>query len=123
VQWRRLLMLALLIDNDFRETILKGLLTREPRIDLLRLRDVGLRQAPDPDVLQWAADRVRVVVTHDVNTMVGFAYDRVSRHLPMPGVIAVAQDMPVGQAIEELHLATVCHESDELEKRVLFLPL
>src|SRR5256885_1429177 len=60
-------MLALLIDNDFREPILKGLLTREPRIDLLRLRDVGLRHAPDPDVLQWAADRGRVVVTHDVN--------------------------------------------------------
>lgn len=112
-------MLALLTDNDFRESVASGLLAREPAVDLLRIREVGLRQAHDRDVLQWAADQRRVLVTHDVNTMVGFAYERVARSLPMPGVIA-------GQSAKRSTTCfsrSNCYEPPEMESKVLFLPL
>jgi hypothetical protein len=32
---------------------------------------------PDPDVLEWAAREGRILLTHDVNTMLGHAWDRV----------------------------------------------
>jgi hypothetical protein len=41
----------------------------------------------------------------------------------MPGIIAVPDDLPIGQAIEQLHIVVECTEGDELEKQVLYLPL
>jgi hypothetical protein len=83
---------------------------------------VHLRLAPDDAILQWAADNARVVVTHDVNTMTGFAYQRVMRREPMPGVVAVSQTLGVRTAIEQLLLATVCYEADDIADQVLFIP-
>ena len=43
------------------------------RLDLVNVRDVGLAHTPDPVILVWAAFAGRVMVTSDVNTLVGFA--------------------------------------------------
>jgi len=72
--------------------------------DLVRVRDVGLRGATDEAVLVRAASEGRVVLTHDVATLIARAYERVRARQPMPGVIAVSQALPVGQVIEDLLL-------------------
>jgi hypothetical protein len=41
----------------------------------------------------------------------------------MPGVIAVAKDLSIGQAIEELATIIECCKPDELENFVMYLPL
>jgi hypothetical protein len=41
----------------------------------------------------------------------------------MPGIIALPDDLPIGQAIEQLHIAVECLEENELEHQVLYLPL
>ena len=87
------------------------------------VRDVGLAEADDPEVLAYAASSTRVVVTHDVNTLVGFAYHRVRAGKPMPGVIPVPQSLPVGDAIEDLVLAVECMFEEEMEGQVRYLPL
>ena len=56
---------------------------------------------PDPMVLEWAAARGLVLLTHDRKTIPPFAYARVAAGLPMPGVFLVSDDMPIGQAIDE----------------------
>ena len=38
-------------DHDLTETIVLGLLRREPAIEFRRVRDVGREQLSDPDVL------------------------------------------------------------------------
>lgn len=116
-------MLAILIDNDFREPIVTGLLAREPGIDILRVRQIGLRHAGDREILEWAALHGRVVVTHDVNTMVGFAYERVAARLAMTGVLAVAQQIPTRLAIEDLLLAVGCYEAPDMDNLVRFFPM
>jgi hypothetical protein len=64
-------------DENFAEAIVKGLVRRCPKLDLVRSRDEGLLGADDPGLLAWAAANQRVLLTHDRQTMPGHAYDRV----------------------------------------------
>jgi len=48
-------MIALAIDENLNNDIVRGLLRRVPELDLVRVQDAGLRGADDPDVLKWAA--------------------------------------------------------------------
>jgi hypothetical protein len=41
----------------------------------------------------------------------------------MPGIIAIPDDLPIGQAIEQLHIVVECSGEYELENQVLYLPL
>lgn len=62
-------MLRLLADQNFDNDIVRGVLRRNPRIDLVRVQDVGLIGAEDPEVLEWAAREGRVFLSHDVTTL------------------------------------------------------
>ncbi|HYW83417.1 MAG TPA: DUF5615 family PIN-like protein [Spirochaetia bacterium] len=69
-------MLRLISDQNFSGRILRGIGLRIPDLDLVRALDAGLAKAPDSALLQWAAEEDRILLTHDVNTIPGFAYDR-----------------------------------------------
>jgi hypothetical protein len=116
-------MLRLLSDENLNGDIVRGLLLREPGLDLVRVQDVGLSGVEDPEVLAWAADSNRIVLTHDRTTMPGFAYDRVNAGEPMPGVFVVNDRMPVRQAIEEILLTNQASEQTEWAGLVLYFPL
>jgi hypothetical protein len=47
-------MLRLAADENFNNDIVRGLLRREPGLDIVRIQDVGLSGADDPTVLEWA---------------------------------------------------------------------
>lgn len=70
-------MLRLLADENLHSGIIRGLLRRDPTVDIVRVQDVGLSGADDPDLLDWAARERRVLVTHDVNTITRYWYHRV----------------------------------------------
>ena len=53
-------MLRLLSDENFHGDIVRGLLLRLPTLALVRVQDVGLEGAEDPDVLAWAAEHNRI---------------------------------------------------------------
>jgi hypothetical protein len=79
--------------------------------------------AADPDVLAWAAERDYILLTHDVQTMIKHAYDRVRDGQPMPGVIEVSNDCQIGQAIEELLVVVGASDPSELANQVVYVPL
>ncbi len=117
-------MLRLLLDEDFNNAILRGLLRRKPDIDVLRVQDIeAISGAADPVVLSWAAQAGRVVFTHDVNTMTAHAIARIEAGQPMPGIFAVSQDVPISAVIEDMLLLIECSEPGEWEGLVLYLPL
>ena len=116
-------MLLFLSDEDFNRRIVRGLRRRLPRLDVVRVQNVGLIARPDTEVLEWAAEENRVVLTHDVTTMSKHAFDRVNQELPMPGVIEISQDVPIGEAIEELVLIAECSLENEWQNQVIYLPL
>lgn len=72
-------MLKLLADENFDNTILRGLLRRQPDIDIIRVQDTELYGANDSTVLAWAAKENRILLTHDVATITRYAYERIAK--------------------------------------------
>ena len=69
-------MVPLLIDENFNHRILRGLRLRLPELNYQLVQEVEVFQKEDPEVLDWATTHNYVVVTHDVNTMIRYAYVR-----------------------------------------------
>lgn len=116
-------MIKLLADENFDNTVVRGLLRRNPNIDIVRVQDVGLSGADDPTILAWAAQENRVLLTHDVATITCYAYERVTQGQPMPGVIEVGVDVSIGKVIEDILLILECSLEGELEGQIQYLPL
>jgi predicted nuclease of predicted toxin-antitoxin system len=116
-------MLSWLSDENFNGDIVRGLMLRNPNLDLLQVQDVGLRAVGDPEILAWAASNERILLTHDRATMPDFAYNRLVRGEPMAGMFVVNDRMPIRQAIEELLLLVDCSDQAEWQGVVLYLPL
>lgn len=95
-------MLKLLADENIDPDLVTQLRRHLPDIDAVDVRDAGLTQTPDPVILQWAADNDRVVISHDKSTMRKFAENRVRAGLPMPGLIIVHQESPIGTVIRSI---------------------
>jgi hypothetical protein len=115
-------MFSILADENFSYRILRGLKLRVKNLDLVVAQAVGLQEASDPELLAWAADEHRIVLTHDRQTMPKHAYGRVRSRQPMPGIIVVSDTMPVGEAIEALTMYLECGTAEDFENLVLFLP-
>jgi hypothetical protein len=116
-------MLRLIGDQNFSGRILRGIGLRIPDLDLVRALDVGLAIAPDSVLLQWAAVNDRILLTHDENTIPGFAYDRVRAGLGMPGVFLVDSHIAIGKAIDRLVVVIECSSPEEWKDRVEYFPL
>ena len=97
-------MLRFAADENFNGDIVRGLLRRNPKVDIVRVQDVGLSGADDPSVPQWAAEQGRIIVTHDISTLAKHAFDRIAAGQPMPGVFEVRSLASLGQAIDDLIL-------------------
>src|SRR5687768_2919908 len=116
-------MLRLLSDEHFPEKVILGILRRDPGVDIVRLHDVGLRTRPDEEILAWAAEENRVLVTHDRRTIPRHVKIRIAAGLPVVGAIIVARKMRIRQAIEEILIAAHCGDPAQWLDRLLYLPL
>ncbi|MGD1942934.1 MAG: DUF5615 family PIN-like protein [Leptolyngbyaceae cyanobacterium] len=116
-------MIRFLADENFNNQIVRGVLRQRPEIDMVRVQDIGLSGGDAPAVLAWAAQENRIVLTHDVATMITFAYERMQAGLAMPGLFEVSRRVPIGLAIEEIILIAECSLEGEWEGQVRFLPL
>lgn len=112
-----------LADENFHNHILEGARMRLPAIDILRVRDVGLSEFSDDDLLGWAAVNGRVILTHDVSTLTDDAFARVRAGLPMAGVFAVPVGKPIATVIEDIVTVTACSDAAEWRDQVRYLPL
>lgn len=115
-------MLRLLADENLNGNIVRGIRRRMVQLDLVRVQDLGLTGADDPTVLAVAADQGRVFVTHDVQTVTRFAFERIDAGLRMPGVMEITPNASLGSIIDDLALAIEGYEPGELEGQVVYLP-
>jgi hypothetical protein len=117
-------MLRFLADENSHGRIVRGLLRRQPALDIVRVQDVpGMVGAGDPEVLALAAAEDRITLTHDVATMPHFANARVADGLPMPGVFALIRGLPIGPLLDELALIAEFSTPEEWRDRVWYYPL
>ncbi len=112
-----------LADENFNGKTLNALRKALPDVDIVRAQDTEIYKATDPKVLEWAANENRIVLTHDIQTMTKYAYDRVKAGLPMPGVIEVISTISIGQAVDELSTMIVASTPDEFENQVKYIPI
>jgi hypothetical protein len=116
-------MLRYAADENFNNDIMRGLLRRQPALDVIRVQDSEANGADDPRVLEWAAAQQRIVLTHDVSTMTAHAHARVAARLPMPGLVEVSRRIPIGRAIDDLLLIAECSLPGEWDGQVIYLLL
>ncbi len=112
-----------LADENFEGAIFRGLLRRNPDLDIERVQDVGLISASDPDILEWAYQHKRIILTHDQKTMPAYAYQRLAEGRSIAGIIVTKHTIGVGKAIEDILLITTCSTMDEWVDQIQMLPL
>jgi hypothetical protein len=117
-------MLRLATDADVHGDIVRGLRRRLPHVDLVRVQDALPRGTPDPEVLSWAASENRVLVTHDRNSMIGFAYQRIEAGTLVPGLIVLPTHQSIGSSIDDIQLVVECSSESEMKDWVVvYLPV
>lgn len=116
-------MIRFLADENLNNDIMRGVNRRNTSIDIVRVQDVGLTGADDPDVLKWAAQENRILLSHDVATITKYAYQRIESGQSMPGVIEISQSLSIGLAIDDIVLLADASLDSEWNNQILYLPL
>jgi predicted nuclease of predicted toxin-antitoxin system len=116
-------MIRLLTDENVNNTIMRGLTRRLPYLDFVSVRDVGLAGSSDLVLLKWAAHEQRIILTHDVKTMVRDANQLVAQGEPMAGVIFVPEQLEIGRAISDLEIVLGTSTESNMRNWVERLPL
>jgi len=116
-------MLRLLIDQNFNQIILRGLRQRIPALDAITAHQAGLSDAEDPDLLAWAAEEGRLLITHDHRTMRDHVADRLAAGEHIAGVVIVSRKLPFGRVIHDLEVIVMCSSEDDWRDVLRHLPL
>lgn len=115
--------MRLLFDENVEGALFRGLLRRLPWVDAVRAVDVGLGGKPDAEVLAWAAQEGRVVVSRDRATMSLEAAQRLERGEAMPGLFLIRPGAGMKEVLEEIILIVEASEPGEVDGWILYLPL
>ena len=113
--------LSYYMDHNVFRAITDGLRLRG--IDVLTAMEDGTAESSDPAVLTRATELGRVLFTHD-DDLVRDAVARQHSEDRFHGVIYIHQlRTQIGACIEDLQLIAEVYSSEEIESRVIFLPL
>lgn len=115
--------MLLLIDQNFDHDILRGLERRISNLDAVTAHEEGLSEVSDPELLAWAAEAGRILLTHDLRTIPVHAGERLAAGEKMPGVFVVPRRLPLKEVINDLEIMILCSLEDEWDNTVRYLPL
>lgn len=120
--------IAFVLDEDMRGPLWRAILDHNSQgiqpIDATRVGDLldlplGTR---DPDLLIWAENAQRIIVTFDRNTMPGHLADHLAAGNRAPGVFLVSKGASISAVLDFLVAATYASEPFEWENRIQFIP-
>ena len=109
-------------DANFNQSIVRGLLLREPAIDFVLPEAVIPEKTPDSQVLDIAESLRRVLVTHDVSTMPVW-FEQCVEERRCAGLIIVPEAIPIRNVIEDLLLIWHLTVPEEWVNRIRWLPM
>ena len=115
--------MKLAFDENLNNNVFRGLLLRQPDLDVIRVQDAGLAGADDPTVLEWCAKENRVLFTQDASTMIAFASERIVSGKPMPGIWVVTHSIPIAKIIEDILIIADYSLDGEWNSQIRHLPL
>ena len=109
-------------DAAFNGTILRGVLRREPELDIQTAEIAGLRGLSDPEVLAIAARDGRVLLTHDQRTMPRHFGEFIATETS-PGVLIVPQRLSISVAVADIVLIGSSMDAAQWTNTIRYLPL
>lgn len=113
-----------LADENFRNTIIRGILRRSPAFDIVRAQDIPeVYGETDETLLAYASREGRVVVTHDISTMIPAMTNQLRRASRCAPIVLVPDSSPVVDVVDDLLLLEDCAVDADWAAGVLYLPL
>jgi hypothetical protein len=116
-------MIRLLADENFNAHVTRGVLRRIPQADLITPQQAGLAGMDDAALLEWAGAHGRILLTHDVNTLIGLVYKRIAAGAAMPGVLIAPASLTIAQTIDALLFVLEAGEAEDFVDQVRYLPI
>ncbi len=111
-----------LADENFNNDILRGVWRRIPDASFTRVQDTEIAGADDPRVLEYAAEHGYIILSHDVNTMRGYFYDRIKAALSVSGLFLVHKQITIGEVIDALELIILASDENDWIGQVTYIP-
>jgi predicted nuclease of predicted toxin-antitoxin system len=111
-----------LADADLDRRIVTSLQKLEPDIDFETAQAAALKGLPDSEVLRIAAEKNRVLVSHDRSTMPRAFYKFVQER-ESPGLILVRQIAPFRQVLEDLRIYYHALLAQDFVNGIYYAPL
>lgn len=111
-----------LADADVDLRLVKGLQKAEPEIDFETAQIACLKGLPDSEVLRIAAEKNRVLVSHDRSTMPRAFYEFVQEQ-QSSGLILVRQMAHFRKVLEDLRIHYHGLAAEEFVNRIYYIPL
>jgi hypothetical protein len=115
-----------LTDEGFNMAVTTGLRRHYPVMDIITMQEAGLLHAEDPDLLRAAQRLDRIMLSHDTHTMKDHFYTVLAQQpadAHLPGVLLIAQETPIGKAIEWVAEVWIASQHEEWRNKVVFLPV
>lgn len=113
-----------LADENFRNAVIRGLIRQAPTIDIVRAQDVlQISGQQDLVLLRFATAEGRVVVTHDVSTMIPAMREQMRLASRCAPIVFVPDSVPVNDVIHDILLLNECAVDVDWAAGVLYLPL
>ena len=113
-----------LADENFRNAIVRGLLRKAPSLDIVRAQDVPEISSQDDRVLlRFATAEGRVVVTHDVSTMIPAMREQMRLESRCTPIVMVPDSMPIGAAVDDILVLDGCAVEADWAAGVIYIPL
>jgi hypothetical protein len=113
-----------LADECFDNDIVRGLLRRFPTLDLIRAQDiVEIAGKDDETLLAWATTHKRIVLTHDLATMVSALIYQQQQASGCAPIVVVSDSLPIGAVIEDILLLDQYSERTDWAAGLVYLPL
>jgi hypothetical protein len=108
-------------DADLNQTIVSGVLRRQPEVDFQTAAAAGLEGVSDLEVLAIAVQEGRILVTHDRKTMPS-AFGEFVMTQTSAGVLIVSQSLPISAAIDALILVWRTADAETWQNQIASIP-
>jgi hypothetical protein len=89
----------------------------------MTVQDAALTSFQDAELLEFAAQAGRIMISHDVNTMIAAAINRIQSGLAMPGLFVVPQDRGTRPVAESIQLVAEASQAEEWDSAIVYLPI
>src|SRR5258708_26635115 len=113
--------LRFLADENLKRPIVLAVKQQEPALDIISVQEAGLKKRPDREILAFAAEEGRILLSHDYRTMPEH-FRHFSAEHSSAGVFLIPQKLPVAHAAEILILIWAASEAEEWANRLTYLP-